>query len=74
VDHLKISSAHIIEVSMGGMIAQEFALRHPQRVRTLVLGCTTPGRPKSIRLGGEALTNAYSTKPMTPEERSKALA
>ena len=74
MDHLKISSAHIIGVSMGGMIAQEFALRHPQKVRALVLGCTTPGGPKSVRLGGDALTNAYSPKPMTAEERGKALA
>src|SRR5579863_8315132 len=74
MDHLAISSAHIIGVSMGGMIAQEFALRHPHKVRSLVLGCTTPGGPKAIRLGGEALSSAYSTRPMTPEERGKALA
>jgi pimeloyl-ACP methyl ester carboxylesterase len=43
-------------------------------VRSLVLGCTTPGGPNSIRMGGPALTNAYSTKPMTAEERGKALA
>ena len=74
MDHLKIASAHIVGVSMGGMIAQEFALRHPNKVRSLVLGCTTPGGPKSIRLGGDALTSAYSTQPMTAEERGKALA
>lgn len=74
MDHLNIANAHIIGVSMGGMIAQEFALRHPRKVRSLVLGCTTPGGSRSIRLGGDALTSAYSTKPMTPEERGKALA
>ena len=74
MDHLKITRAHIIGVSMGGMIAQEFALRHPQKVRSLVLGCTTPGGPNSIRMGGDALTSAYSTRPMTAEERGKALA
>ena len=74
MDHLSIASAHIIGVSMGGMIAQEFALRHPTKVRALVLGCTTPGGPKSIRLGGDALNSAYSTQPMTAEERGKALA
>ena len=74
MDHLAIASAHIIGVSMGGMIAQEFALRHAKKVRSLVLGCTTPGGPNSIRMGGAALTNAYSTKPMTAEERGKALA
>lgn len=47
LDHLGIQSAHIVGASMGGMIAQEFALRYPRRVRGLVLACTTPGGPHS---------------------------
>jgi hypothetical protein len=39
----------------------------------LVLGCTTAGDPKSIRIGGDTVTSAYSTRPMTAEERGKAL-
>ena len=74
MDHLRISAAHVIGVSMGGTIAQELAIRHPAKIRSLVLGCTTAGGPKAVRLGGGALTSAYSTQPMTAEERGKALA
>ncbi|MFI5375069.1 MAG: alpha/beta fold hydrolase [Candidatus Rokuibacteriota bacterium] len=42
MDALGLARAHICGASMGGMIAQELALRHPARVRTLQLHCTAP--------------------------------
>jgi 3-oxoadipate enol-lactonase len=37
--------AAVIGVSFGGMVAQELAIRHPARVKRLVLACTSPGGP-----------------------------
>ncbi|MDH5492041.1 MAG: alpha/beta hydrolase [Myxococcales bacterium] len=47
LDHARVESAHVFGVSLGGMIGQWFAIRHPERVRRLVLGATTPGGPKA---------------------------
>jgi pimeloyl-ACP methyl ester carboxylesterase len=46
---------HVLGVSLGGMIAQEIALRHPGRVERLVLACTTPGGDVTVRPSPEAL-------------------
>jgi pimeloyl-ACP methyl ester carboxylesterase len=40
MDYLNIKRAHILGVSMGGMIAQEIAINHPDRIEKLILGCT----------------------------------
>jgi 3-oxoadipate enol-lactonase len=40
---LELDSAHVLGISMGGMVAQELALAHPGLVRTLTLGCTYCG-------------------------------
>jgi len=45
---LRIDNAHIIGSSMGGMIAQEFALRHPEMVNKLLLCSTFAKHPEMI--------------------------
>lgn len=48
LDALGIERAHVLGISMGGFIAQEFALAYPRRTGRLVLGCTSFGGPRSI--------------------------
>jgi pimeloyl-ACP methyl ester carboxylesterase len=48
LDVIGISKANISGTSMGGMIAQQFAIHYPERVNRLILMCTTSGGPKSI--------------------------
>ena len=52
---LEIESAHVLGISMGGMVAQELALAHPERMRTLSLGCTYCGGPDSVPTDIEVL-------------------
>lgn len=47
LDALAIESAHVLGISMGGMVAQELALSRPERIRSLVLGCTYCGGPEA---------------------------
>ena len=49
MDALKIRSAHLVGVSMGGMIAQEIAITFPERVRSLTSIMSTPAIPRCHR-------------------------
>jgi pimeloyl-ACP methyl ester carboxylesterase len=52
---LDVDSAHVLGISMGGMVAQELALAHPERIRTLALGCTYCGGEGSSLAGPDVL-------------------
>ena len=46
LDELGVERAHVSGASLGGMVAQELALEFPERVSSLILGCTTGGLPR----------------------------
>jgi len=69
LDALGIERAHVYGVSMGGMIAQELALRHPQKVAGLVLGCTTPGWAKGVSPSAEVIQLMMPEPGLSREEQ-----
>ncbi len=73
LDVIDIDSAHIFGISLGGMVAQHFALRHPRRVTSLILGCTRCGGPNSIMddPGSRNVLDPERLWTMTPEERAR---
>jgi 3-oxoadipate enol-lactonase len=73
LDAIGIDSAHVFGISMGGMIAQELALNYPDKVKSLILGCTFCGGAKAIQPTPEAL--AFLLNPemgkMSVEEQAR---
>ena len=68
LDVLQIESAFILGASMGGMIAQEFALRHPHKTTGLMLCCTSPGSKRMVLPEPEVLETLAQVDGLTPEE------
>jgi 3-oxoadipate enol-lactonase len=67
-----IERAHIYGLSMGGMIAQEFTLHHPLRVKSLILGCTAAGGPAALQPAPEVI-QVLMRRGMTPQESIEAI-
>lgn len=71
LDVIGVGAAHIFGISMGGMIAQHFALNYPQRVISLILGCTACGGVHMVQAEPESMAALFDFErlsKMTPEE------
>jgi pimeloyl-ACP methyl ester carboxylesterase len=68
LQYLNISRTHLLGVSMGGYIAQEFALDYPECVDHLILAATTPGKSQTVPMAPEVMELL-----ITPSEGDKDL-
>ncbi len=66
LDALNIQKTHLAGFSLGGLIAQRFALDHPQRLHKLSLICSTTGRSESER--ASALERMQKLQQLPAEE------
>jgi 3-oxoadipate enol-lactonase len=72
LDAAGIVRAHVFGISMGGMIAEEFALQYPARTRALILGCTSPGGTSAVR-AEKNVTDILVGRDMTLEQAREAI-
>lgn len=70
LDDLGIDAAHVVGASMGGMIAQQVAIDHPERVLSLTSIMSTTGDP-SVGQGQQEALGALFSPP--PTERDAAI-
>src|SRR5215207_3566666 len=68
---LGVEQAHVLGASFGGFVAQEFALAHPGRTRSLVLCCTSYGGAGHRPPSAETLAAIASTKGLNTADRAR---
>ncbi len=72
LDAIGVAQATVYGSSMGGMVAQELVLRHPRKVKALILGCTTAGAIRGVRPTNETIQELIHNQSLSGDEASEA--
>jgi 3-oxoadipate enol-lactonase len=67
LDAAGFGRAHVVGASLGGMVAQELALAHAERIDRLVLACTTPGGGASFPMPARTVSLMQEAPAMPPK-------
>ena len=75
LDGLGLDRVHLLGASMGGMLVQEFAIAHPERLASLSICCSNVGGTRTITPDREVLEKffASASQPTTPKDARSAL-
>ncbi len=78
LDGLELSKVHLVGASMGGMVVQEFALNHPERLASLTICCSNVGGSRTVNAAPEIIASlfgsaAQASEAMDPEARRATL-
>ena len=73
LDAANVSTARVFGASMGGMIAQELALNHPERVHSLILGCTAAGGKAVVPADREVVAALTDRTALPPDQAARVM-
>jgi len=68
MDFLNIPKAHVLGISMGGYIAQELAINYPDKIKGLILGCTSCGGKRAVHMSEDRIEKFQAIQGLSPEQ------